>query len=608
MADHHVDTRNSELYRGDPDLVAFPLDGDNVAALTPVQRKLGVMTAFQADLVRRCRRFAPLDVHAERLFRVLNLTSGSKQDLREQLEELARSGFLFSVQSANELLEADAVAGLPEQNSIESLGIPTRNRPESLRRCLLSYAQCAAEFGRKIKFIVADQSEPPEVRAANMGSIEAVKAQFGGEMSYAGMEEQKRFVSVLAKAAGLDECSVAFALLNPECFPIATGANRNVLLLATVGELALQVDDDSICTVARFTESADKLTFTSKGDPTEFRFPDRCFPQEIYRNFSMEDFFALHEQFLGREMSVYLGENQKREFDFNSAKPQLLETLHRGNNTVCVSALGVGGASGIGSAIGFLRLDAESRAHLMRSESVYRSAFENDLLLRAVIAPSIGDSQWCSGLNLGLDNRRFLPPFLPVQRSQDGVFSALLHAISRPLFAHLPWFLLHADSGERQQTRDDLRKQFASLKSADLLVLLIRKFAPQPLRSQPADNLAALGRTLCEWGSAAQGDFEEMLFLVVAQMVASRLEEFEKRLARYKRQPAFWAKDMEMCIEASLAALPGNGYITPWDLSDCWGESKARATMQLLVRKTGEMLMIWSDLREAALFPETSGH
>ncbi|MGH9550307.1 MAG: glycosyltransferase family 2 protein, partial [Terriglobales bacterium] len=122
--------------------------------------------------------------------------------------------------------------------------MPTRNRPERLYKCLTSLAQCAQQFERRIRFVVADDSESEESQQQNIQALEKVRQNFSVEIEYAGMKQKEQFAAALAKQADVPYSVAEFAVLNPENCPISTGANRNVLLLSTIGGLALQADDD----------------------------------------------------------------------------------------------------------------------------------------------------------------------------------------------------------------------------------------------------------------------------------------------------------------------------------------------------------------------------
>ena len=322
--------------------------------------------------------------------------------------------------------------------------------------------------------------------------------------------------------------------------------------------------------------------------------------ENLGSGFGRSDFFSLHEQLLGRKLSDCVNERFDNLVDTTTAKTKFFKDVSQGEPRIAVSSLGLAGNSGIGHSIAFLRMDGTSRGGLMHSESSYQYAMQNHMVFRAPTAATVSDGTWCSGLNLGLDNRQLLPPFLPVQRNEDGVFSGILHAITRPLFGHLPWMVIHDSIGKRKLTEADLLKHVTSVKSADIVLTLIRSLTRQEILAEPEKNLTDLARSLIAWGKTSQADFEEMVFLAMSKVACSRLEDFSQRLVFFNMQPKYWVDDVQLCIDASLDALTGNGYIVPWDLSEHFGEEEARRLMQQLVLRTGEMLLCWPSLRDAA--------
>jgi hypothetical protein len=111
---------------------------------------------------------------------------------------------------------------------------------------------------------------------------------------------------------------------------------------------------------------------------------------------------------------------------------------------VLVTMLGAEGDAGMGSSLHLLTLDGDSRARLLASEAAYRHAVARRRVLRGVTRPTVGDGGFCMAMHLGLDGRGLLPPFLPVQRNQDGVFAALVRCcLGGGLFGYLPRAVVH---------------------------------------------------------------------------------------------------------------------------------------------------------------------
>jgi hypothetical protein len=397
------------------------------------------------------------------------------------------------------------------------------------------------------------------MRAANREVLKEVQGLCGVAVSWAGPQERGRFAAALARRAGVAEEVTAFALLNPEGCPITTGACRNALLLHTAGDLLVQVDDDTQCRLVAAPGRREGVHFTSRFDPTEFWF----LPEEGVESEEV-DFLGLHESLLA-------------------------------GGSVAVTAAGVLGDSGMGSSLYLLGLDGPSRQRLLRSEGDYRLALRCHQVLRAVTRTTLSDGTLCMALNLGLDNRRLLPPFLSVQRNQDGVFGALVRAcLPGSSFGFLPWAVLHRSPARRDFSEGDLVDDARRVRCGQVVRALVAAAAcPGP---SPADNLRALGRTLAEWGALPRPAFEERVRLHVGEQRARLAARLEGLLKRHDGQPGFWAEDVRRVLEA----VPDERFAVPLDLEEALGYEAARERMPRLLRRLGELLRAWPDLVEAA--------
>ena len=107
--------------------------------------------------------------------------------------------------------------------------------------------------------------------------LRALGATHGATVRYAGLEEKLAWADKLVARGDLPPDVVRFALFGVEPCRYTSGANRNALLLDTVGELTLSVDDDTVCRIAvRPGGGRDGLAVTSDRDPAEYWFfPDR---------------------------------------------------------------------------------------------------------------------------------------------------------------------------------------------------------------------------------------------------------------------------------------------------------------------------------------------
>jgi hypothetical protein len=586
----------SERYRACTDFPRFALGNNQELVYSLLTRTAVIPPAVGVQFLQACRGFATLADHATRLCRDLGLALDQAEPLRQQLLGLARAGLL--VAHGDLLRHCQRHAAADGTARIAAVGIPTRNRTASLQRCLGSYLDSGRQAGRSNEFIVVDDSDGDAARQDNRRLLQAFQAQYGVALGYAGPEQKERFAAALAREAGVAPEVTAFALGNPENCPIATGASRNALLLHTAGDLLLQADDDTVCNLAPAPEPQPGLRFCSRHDPTEFWFlaDDEAEPAG-----QAADLLAVHEQLLGRSPGACLAAlPSAADLDLEQASTGFFRRLEAPGARVRVTAAGVSGDSGMGSSVYFLSLDGGSRARLLRSEQVYRQALARHRILRVAPRLTLCDGGFCMALNLGLDNRGVLPPFLPVQRNQDGVFTALVRScLDGAFFGFLPWMVRHQSPAPRRFTPADLATTVATVTTGQVFLALLQSIVPAP-HPEDGGKLREVGRTLFSWGAAAAGDFEEVMRLQLWQQMSRQATHFEARLRQFGGQPAYWAGDVQQLLGALRHALPGPDYPVPRDLAERFGTAGARALLQRLVRRFGELLQVWPDLVAAA--------
>jgi hypothetical protein len=587
----------AELYRGSFEFTRLPLGEGQELVYSPLTRSARALPPLSVRLLQGCRAFATLDEHTAHLCRELNLPPQQGPQVRQELAALAQSGLLLSQRDLLTPLRGQIGPSPPR---ITVLGIPTRNRTPSLRRCLESYINNNHRHGRSVQYLVVDDSSDPGVQDANRQLLLELKARHSVALAYAGPEEKTRFAEALVQRTGLPAEDVHFGVVNDDRFPITTGAGRNAILLHAVGEALLQVDDDTVCRLAPVPGTQGGLAFTSEYDPTEFWFPAQGepFPAVVGDEPSI---LAIHEQMLGKGLGNCLAEMPNGlGVDLDRAGAGFFRRAASTGGRVLATAAGVMGDSGMGSPLYFLSLEGPARARLLHSEGVYRQAFARQQVVRGVRQPTISDGTLCMALNLGLDHRELLPPFTPVQRNQDGVFGALLRAcVTGGCFGFLPWTLLHRSPVPRHLLPEDLWKSAAQVTSGQILQALVGSFAPGPNPVDARKSLLALGRALEDWGAARPTDFEELARLALWNQTSRKVVQLENQLRAAQGQPAFWAQDVRRLLALWRQALPEREYLAPSDLVRAFGND-AFACLQRLVRRFGRLLQVWPDMVAAA--------
>jgi hypothetical protein len=221
-------------------------------------------------------------------------------------------------------------------------------------------------------------------------------------------------------------------------------------------------------------------------------------------------------------------------------------------------------------------------------------------MVRSAPRPVISDETlWTTGIS-GYDASMPLPPFLPVFRGEDHVFSMLLaRASPRFLRAFLPWVAAHRPLEPRRGDPRQIVPPTIGLDVSDLLVTLVEGMPPFARDRSPWDLLRAIGRGIAEIGALPPPALADALHEARSRRFAAILEHHEKNLSSHRRRPSFWADDVARYvrrIEGSLAEPSG---LLPLELRELrWNEALRRAGR--LLGMTGSLLQEWPDIVETA--------
>jgi hypothetical protein len=487
---------------------------------------------------------------------------------------------------------AQTEASKRQPEPIKSMTLPTRNRPGYLKRCLESYLESARKHGRDIRVVVADSSDEPGMADANQDVLQSLKKQFGNAALYINKESLRVYADQLAECSGVSSEIAEFAVLNPEQCPVNTGANRNALLLATIGESIAQVDDDTVCSIAACHEMREGIRLTSVTSAAKLWFFEDKPPVEPDDSL---DFFALHEQMLGSSLPEQVNQISPELVHMHEVTPGFFHAASGGCNRILVTSMGLVGDHGGANPLAFLTLAGNTRAALMRTEETYSESMANHLVVRSVQSPAIGDCMHFSGAKLGLDNREMLPPFMPVMRGQDSIFCTVISRTRSGYFGFLPYMVLH---DRPQRFPQDLRKHASGIRNYSVIVELIESF--KCMRHNPEENQFALGKHLEDLAQLPLSDFESVTKQAARFMAIQQIQRLEPLLAKYGGSPSYWARDLEEYISTKRASVSSRYYHVGSDLVEAFGGEHARALQQRLVLRYGQLLKAWPQLRSAA--------
>lgn len=530
----------------------------------------------------------------------------------EYADELIGSRLLIS---ERELLERCRAAKTPEPPPpIQTIGIVTRNRVESLRRCLRTCVENCRTHHREVEFSILDDTDNPSGRKQTREMLDQIKEENGVAIRYAGEEEKRNFVTQLIRQGELPPDVINFALFDIERMGYSDGKNRNALFLDTVGEMFFSTDDDVLCRLAVAPDITDdewpkRDDLLSEKAMEVWVFPDRKTALE-QASFVDESILVAHEQMLGKTVaSIVAASGDINIFDPKCLRLWNLRAMLSGSAKILVTFNGVLGDSGMTIPPVFQYLSSESRERLMSSEQEYVAARFSRELLRVIPAPNISRQTWTLSTALAYDNRALLPPYLPVLRGSDGVFADVLTlCFEEGFLGTVPRAVLHAPEEDRKISEEQALDTASDLNFCQLMSACVLSCQTWPQLVDPATRLRALGQHLIDLGSISLSDFEEFARLRVWEHQTRRISKLEDALQDYDAPPAYWVTDLEEYLTRMREALAKPDFIVPQDVRSGRSIDDARRLSQRLVLRFGEVLRVWPDVVEATKQLRGEGH
>ena len=383
----------------------------------------------------------------------------------------------------------EAKVGEPEPlPALSVVGLLTRDRVERVTRALASFHENARRHGRRPSLRGGGQLGGP-LHAGRVprgaGGDSRGRTRSRRRSSYVGLREREAFVGRLA-ALGIDPDAARFGVLDVTGLRIRGGreperapARRRGRAVPERGRRRRLRAGAVPCARAPGVE-----LFAGGGDgyenynPADFWFfADRAALERAVRSEDTDALGLARAPAGPRPGAACREAGRARPLALDRFAPSLLERVLARGGQVRVTLAGLFGDIGWYAPTWLLLLTGASRERFTGSEAAYLSACASRQALRVVPRPTITDGRYFQSTLLGLDNRVPLPPFMPVQRYEDGVFRIALRAcFEDAYFAHLPWAAFHDGDEGRRWSREDIWRTAAWIRTGELMVHCVRSY------------------------------------------------------------------------------------------------------------------------------------
>ena len=453
------------------------------------------------------------------------------------------------------------------------LAIPTGHRPASLQRTLFSFARDFAKHGRTAAIAVFHSARNAEEQRTVQDAVSAA----GVDARYIGLAEKVALAKVLRRATGVDTAVLETALFNPERHAVSTGANRNACLLWSAGRRALHTDDDTVAALHCHPE-IDPGAFDGEvttGDAADYIVP---------------------------------GDGNLQRFAIADGDPRMppggvlgvLATAWTRFPSAPLAFFGLAGDCGWGAPFGFwgeaglgyLLLPERALARLASDGRIWRASLVRRDLLRC--AERLRRSRGGTGMTtcVGIDGTAPLPPFFPVARGQDALFSALVERLVDQPSLQLPYAISHAPLEARRFHADELLRSAASLDCARAMFALLEDLPP-------GSDLVGLGRYLVEIGRLSPAAFADKLLASHAARMRRLLASARQRAATAPQLSSEWHHDLEAYCSRVEETL--HTPAPPW-IVDAGGDDSdaSRERLRTQIARYGDLCIAWPTLWRAA--------
>ncbi len=577
------------LYRSAP-MASFPLGPESQLIYLPLRRTAYLVPRQASAMLASWSQFSPAEPHFQHT---------GYDTARKELSVLADLGLLVSYDEA--LGAATKVTVCQPMAGIAWLAVPTCRRRAQVTKSLKSYLDNARKFGHRPAVLVADDASAAEDRDVTRTIAYGILRQYGTPVFYSGRDEKERYAESLMGDKEIPADVIRFAILGLPQAGYCVGANRNAILLHTLGTRILSVDDDTICQPGTVPE-AEGLHTLRLGNHSELGqywfFPNRDSALRYVSPLDV-DVVAEHERYLGRALGPVLREAEEcGGVDLDAMCVHLLKSLCCGQGRLAITMSGIIGDCGMDTNRTIRAYpEKATRERLNKSPESFAEALRSREVVRQPLAPTVSHPEPFMATSFGLDNRELLPPFTPVYRNSDGVFGHTLGCcVEHSYCLQMPWALLHAPPGCRSYRSQTMAAVYVS----HVIIECLSSWTSGAVLRSTSDRMHSIGRHLMDLGRQPQGDFDETLRILLWRRASAMIAHLTSLCEADGSEFSPSAADIKRQIEEITDAVTSPQYILCVDLLDRVAADDVPQATRELVTRYGELLYWWPAIVERA--------
>ncbi len=528
---------------------AAQLGGDEVVFYDPLSDSSHVMTAQVLQALDVCRRFLPLDQHAQQVCATVPGLQGQQVAVRRVLEGLAARGLLVS---GDAFLQRFSVAKPEALAPVRGLFIRACDRPAQLRRLLLTLQAHASRFGLPAPVIVLDDSRSRDAAREHADLVRQFAEASGQSARYVGAEQWGGWVDSICAQVGGE--ALRALLSRPPRYTGRSGGGigKNLISLLAAGGRYLLLDDDFTLPLHAHPERVPGLAWDGSAWAVR-TFGDRA--EALSAGTALEqDALQQHLRYCGQGVAELIRNDADLRLDpaaLRGMAPSLgahvtpdariTATLngHRGNS----------GASGIAwmylldrAGWSGLVADLERYPQLRGDPPVWWGCRQFQLTSGGAFTP------------FAVDASRPTPPTSPFGRGEDALYSALMRLMHRDAVQlDMPWAI-----GHEQEAGRDRSELLGAPETPDLnhaLAELARDISPELKAASASARLAGFAHRLEDLALASDHDLVGYLREFLVHRRSTLVEQLQRVAEIAKDAPKPWREDVNKLIEANGRAV-----------------------------------------------------